>query len=159
MKRLLVAIVALAALPLAAATIRLDDSASPKRRLDLKPRWVHEQGEIGSPDRLNAMVANVPAVEIRLNTAAHVGKRGRIYLVMPAVVPGLMSPNAMRLEWRTRGVFQEGSALPGERRLLYDGPISQPSMNDHFDFNVFFDARQQAGALRFDPSFELEVLP
>ena len=142
-----------------AATVRLDDSASPRRHLDLQPRWLHEEGVIGSVERLNAMVANVPAVEVRLNTKPHVGKRGRIFLVMPPAVPGLASSGAMRLEWRTRGLFQEGSALPGEKRLLYDGPISQPTMTEHFDFSVYFDARHQSGPLRFDPAFELELLP
>ena len=142
-----------------AAPIRLDDSASPRRHLDLQPRWVHEEGVIGSAERLNAMVANVAAVEIRLNTKAHVGKRGRIFLVMPPVVPGLAASSAMRLEWRTRGLFVDGSALPGEKRLLYDGPISQPTMTEHFDFSVYFDARHQSGPLRFDPAFELELLP
>lgn len=159
MKRLAAAAAMLAALAASAAPIRLDDSASPRRQLDLQPRWLHEEAEIGSPERLNALVASVPAVEVRLNTAAHVGKRGRIFLVMPPLVPGLASSNALRLQWRTRGLFQDGSALPGEKRLLYDGPITQPAMIEHFDFSVHFDARHQAGPLRFDPAFELELLP
>ena len=133
---------------------KLDDSPSPKRRLDVEPRWLHNEGYIGSPDRLNALVASVPSVEVRLNTAAHVGKRGRIYLVMPQFVQGLGSPNAMRLEWRARGPFQSGSALPGEKALLYDGPVTAPITGDVLDFNVYIDARHQQAPVRFEPTFE-----
>lgn len=153
MRRLLIAILAMAACGDALAQ-KLDDSPSPKRRLDVEPRWLHNEGYIGSPERLNALVASVPSVEVRLNTAAHVGKRGRIYLVMPQFVQGLASPNAMRLEWRARGAFQSGSALPGERALLYDGPVTSPITGDVLDFNVYIDARHQHAPVRFEPAFE-----
>jgi hypothetical protein len=138
----------------AAAAQKLDDAPSPKQRLDAQPRWLHNEGYIGSAERLNALVATVPGVEVRLNTATHVGKRGRIYLVMPQFIPGLSSPNGLRLEWRARGTFQSGSALPGEKSLLYDGPVTAPITGDVLDFNVFIDARHQASALRFEPTFE-----
>lgn len=140
----------------AAFAEKLDDAPSPKRRHDAEPRWLHNDAHIGSPERLNAMVANVPAVEVRLNTAAHVGKRGRIYLVMPQVVQGLASPNALRLEWRARGTFQSGTALPGEKALLYDGPVTAPVTGDILDFHVHIDARYQLAPLRFEPTFEFE---
>ena len=158
MIRLLLASLLAAAMGLAHAE-RLDDSASPKRRLDVEPRWLHNEGYIGSADRLNAMVASVPRVEVRLDTAKHVGKRGRIYLVVPQFIPGLNSPNGLRLEWRAHGAFQSGSALPGEKALLYDGPVTQPMMSDVLDFNVHLDARYVTSALRFDPVFDIEVLP
>jgi hypothetical protein len=156
--RRLIAAVLITAAPWALAE-RLDDSASPKRRLDLEPRWLHNEGYLGTPERLNAMVAAVPRVEVRLNTAKHVGKRGRIYLVMPPFVPGLNSPNGMRLEWRAHGLFQSGSALPGEKALLYDGPVTQSMMSDVLDFQVHLDARYVTSALRFDPVFDIEVSP
>lgn len=149
----------LCALALDAGGVRLDDSASPKRRLDVEPRWLHEQGPLDTPERLNTLVATMRDVEVRLNTAAYVGRRGRIYLEMPQFVPGLGSPGAMRLEWRARGLFQSGSAIPGERKLLYDGPITQPQLTETFDFNVYIDARHQQAPLRFDPVFDLELLP
>jgi hypothetical protein len=153
MRRLLAAAVALFACAGAPAQ-KLDDSPSPKRRIDAEPRWLHNEGYIGSPERLNALVATVASVEVRLNTAAHVGKRGRIYLVMPQLVQGVSSPNAVRLEWRARGAFQSGSALPGEKALLYDGPVTAPITGDVLDFNVHIDARYQQAPVRFEPTFE-----
>ena len=140
----------------AALADKLDDAPSPKRRLDAEPRWQYNEGYIGSRERLNALVASMPSVEVRLNTAAHIGRRGRIYLVMPQFVPGLASPAALRLEWRARGAFQSGSALPGEKALLYDGPVTSAITGDVLDFNVYIDARHQLSALRFEPTFEFE---
>jgi hypothetical protein len=142
-----------------AMAARLDDSASPKRRLDLQSRWLHNDERLSDPERLNAMVAAMGNVEVRLNTAAYVGKRGRIYLALPQFIAGLQSPSALRVEWRAHRLFQSGSALPGERALLYDGPITQPMMSEIFDFNVYIDARLVGSALRFDPAFDIDLVP
>ena len=143
----------------AGAGERLDDAPSPKRRLDAQPRWLYNEAYLGTPERLNAMVASLANVEVRLDTAKHVGRRGRIYLVMPQFVPGIASPSAMRLEWRARGAFQSGSALPGQKALLYDGPVTSPITGDVLDFSVHIDARHFTSALRFDPTFEFEATP
>jgi hypothetical protein len=147
-------------LPLAApAATRLDDSASPRARIEVMPRWQYEEGQLGGSERLHAMVATAPGVEIRLNTAAYVGKRGRIYIALPEIVSGLRSRDAMRVEFRSRGAFQSGTVLPGERALLYDGPILRAQTGDLVDFTILFDSRHMAGGLRFDPTFEIELLP
>jgi hypothetical protein len=143
----------------ALAATRLDDSASPRARIDITPRWQYEDGELAGKHSLYAMLAEAKNVEIRLNTSAYVGKRGRIYLVIPEFISGLRSPDAMRVEWRARGVFQSGTVLPGARALLYDGPISKPLTGDTLDFTIQFDSRFMAGGLRFDPVFEIDVLP
>jgi hypothetical protein len=155
---LALALLATLALPAPAAT-RLDDSASPRARIDITPRWQFDDGELAGTSRLHAMVAEAKGVEIRLNTSAYVGKRGRIYLVLPEFISGLRSPDAMRVEWRSRGLFQPGTLLPGARALLYDGPISKPQTGDTLDFTIQFDSRYMAGGLRFDPVFEIDVLP
>jgi hypothetical protein len=157
-RALFVSLALLAAAPVLAAT-RLDDSASPRARIDITPRWQYEDGDLAGTPRLHAMLAEAKNVEIRLNTSAYVGKRGRIYLVIPEFIAGLRSPDAMRVEWRTRGLFQPGTVLPGARALLYDGPISKPLTGDTLDFTIQFDSRFMAGGFRFDPTFEIDVLP
>lgn len=152
-------LVVLLAATATAFAARLDDSASPRQRFDLTPRWLHDGDAAGSSDRLNAMVAEVTNVEVRLNTAPHVGTRARIYLVLPPIVTGMRSASGMRVEWRTRGHFLAGSALPGDRTLLYDGPISRPLESEIFDFVIYLDARHMGGGLRFDPTFEIDVSP
>jgi hypothetical protein len=141
-----------------AAPVRLDDSASTRNRVDVRPRWQF-QGEGLGPERINAMVAEVPNLEVRLNTARFVGRAGRIYLVVPDFVSGLRVPTGMRVEWRTRGTLHPGSALPGTRSLVYDGSVTRPMMADYLDFTLFLDARFIDRGLRFEPYFEIELVP
>jgi hypothetical protein len=155
--RLGIAVLALAvALSPAAAETRLDDSASPRQRLDLRSRWQYDEEGRGI-DGVNAMVAEAANVEVRLNTAAYVGKRGRIYIVLPDLVPGLRSPGGMSVEWKARGTFLSGRVLPGGRALLYDGTITGPLMGDILDFSIFLDARRVEETLRFSPEFDIDV--
>jgi len=142
-----------------AAPVRLDDSASPRSRIDVKPRWQHVEEGLSDPARLNAMVAEIPNLEVRLATSKFVGKRARIYLVVPDFVSGLRSPAAMRVEWRTRGKLLGGTALPGTRALVYDGVVAQPSLGDILDITLFLDARFMDRGLRFEPHFEIDVAP
>ena len=156
--RILAALVlACLALPAARAATRLDDSASPRSRVDVTSRWLHTQEGLTDPAQLNAMVAEVRNLEVRLNTSAYVGKRGRVYLTVPASTPGLQSPSGMRVEWRTRGTLIAGSALPGTRSLVYDGPITRALLADFMDFSLFLDARFVQAGLRFEPVFEIET--
>lgn len=157
--RLAMAFLALVlAAPAAGAQTRLDDSASPRQRVDLRSRWMYDDEGRGM-DGVNAMVAEAANVEVRLNTAAYAGKRGRIYVVLPDVVAGLRSPGGMSVEWKARGTFLSGKVLPGGRGLLYDGPISGPLMGDILDFTIVLDARRVEESLRFAPVFEIDVAP
>jgi hypothetical protein len=153
---LLLALVAGGAL---GAPFRLDDSGSPRSRVEVKPRWQFEQGSLDNPDRINAMIAEVPNLEVRLNTSRFVGKTGRIYLVLPIAVPGLRGATGMRVDWRARGPLMAGSALPGTRSLVYDGAIAQPVIADILDLKVYLDARYIDRGLRFEPYFEIELVP
>lgn len=142
----------------AAPPIRLDDSLSPRQRVEIVPRWVTESGRL-SDEQLNALVAEVRQFEVRLNTAPYVGKQAEIYLRLPVAIIGLQSPAGLRLEWRTRGFFAPGSVRPGDRLLLFRGRISQPVMGDTFDFVLQFDGRYIQRGLQFDPIYEIEILP
>jgi len=158
MKRCLLASLAAFALAVHAAPIRLAD-VSPKARFDLQATWEHEGSRLGSPDRLSAVIARAPAVEVRLNTAAHMGKRGRIYIALPQQLPGMRAAEALRMSWQARGRMQSGSVLPGQRALLYDGPIESPLTSDILDVTIHTDARHMPGGLRVDPYFEFEPAP
>lgn len=148
----------IAAFPAAAAPKRLDDRGSPRSVVNVESRWLHS-GEGLTPEQLNAMVATVTNLEFRLDTSAYVGKRARIYLVIPEVVQGLRSPSGMRVEWTSRGNFLAGAALPGQRTLVYDGLVQRPSLHEALDLSVYLDARYLERGLRFDPVFEIDVAP
>lgn len=141
-----------------AAPKKLDDRASPRSVVNTQSRWLHS-GEGLTAEQSNAMVATIPNLEFRLDTSAYVGKRARIYLVIPDAVQGLRASSAMRVEWTSRGSFLPGSALPGQRTLVYDGPVQRASLHEALDLSVYLDARYLDAGLRFDPTFEIDVVP
>jgi hypothetical protein len=158
MRRLaLVATVLLMAGGASGAPVRLDDSASPRSRVDAKPRWLHVEEGLASAERINAMIADVPNLEVRLNTSRFVGKRARVYLVFPVFVPGVREHGGIRAQWRTRGVLLAGTAIPGDRVLVYDGSIASAVLSDSLDLSLYLDARFLDGGARFEPVFELEL--
>jgi hypothetical protein len=142
----------------ALASTRLDDSLSPRQRVDTTPRWLYDGVGDWNEDQLNALVAEVRAMEFRLRTAAYMGKNAEIYLSIPQHVSGLKTPTAMRVEWTTRGLFSPGSAMPGNRALVYRGKITQAVMTDFFDFRIFLDARTSERGIEFDPIFEIDLV-
>ncbi len=153
---LLAACVLLAAPAL--ASTKLDDSLSPRQRVDTVTRWLHEGTGDWNEDQMNALVAEIRAMEFRLRTAQYVGRNAEIYLTVPLHVTGLRSPTAMRIEWTTRGVFSPGSLVPGDRALVYRGKITAAVMSDFFDFRIFLDARTSERGIEFDPEFDIDVL-
>ena len=103
-----IALVAVALLSLTAAaeaSTKLDDSLSPRQRVETTARWRYDGTGDWNEDQINALVAQVSAMQFRLRTAPYVGKNAEIYLSIPQNVVGLKVPNAMRVEWTTHGTF------------------------------------------------------
>jgi len=158
LRRLVLAAAALSFASSALASTKLDDSLSPRQRIDVVTHWLYDGVGDWNADQINALVADVHAMEFRLRTAAFVGRNAEIYLSVPLQVPGLRSPTAMRIEWTTRGVFSPGSVVPGNRALVYRGKITAAVMSDFFDFRIYLDARKWERSIEFDPVFEIDVL-
>lgn len=149
---------------------RLDDSASPRGRV--VARWeAGDDAASGPPRRAGNAAAASPfasvrfdGVEYRLATAAYVGRRARIFYVVPSNIPGLRSPAGLRVEWRGSGQFAPGSAAPGDRVPVWAGVVPGAWMGDRFDLRMRFDLREilplsSASALEFESYFEIEVMP
>ncbi len=149
-------LLALASAPAAGA--RLDDSLSPRQRVDTTSTWLYEGAGDWTEDQLNALVAEVRGMELRFRTAAYVGKDVEIYLSIPRHVSGVRVPSTMRVEWKTRGLFSAGTVLPGDRALVYRGKITQPVTTEIFDFRIYLDARTSERGIQFDPVFDIEPL-
>jgi len=158
LRRLVLAAAALSFASSALASVKLDDSLSPRQRIDVVTHWLYDGVGDWNADQINALVADVHAMEFRLRTAAFVGRNAEIYLSVPLQVPGLRSPTAMRVEWTTRGVFSPGAVVPGNRALVYRGKITAAVMSDFFDFRIYLDARKWERSIEFDPVFEIDVL-
>lgn len=156
LRQLLLTAVTATLTTLSATATTLDDSASPRQRVEAKPRWVYEGEDAIGAERIGRMVVEVQNLEIRLNTNAWRGRQARIYLTLPQAVPGIVSPEGMRAEWRARNRMLGGSVIPGGRTLVYDGPIEQSQTVEFFDFIIHLDARYTQRGIRFEPKFEIE---
>ncbi len=124
----------------------------------ITPRWLHA-GDGLSPDQMNALVAELGGVELKIDVSAYVGRPVRVYLALPLAVKGLRGTSGLRVEWKTRGLLMAGDVVPGNRTLVYQGIAPAREMGDVFDFLLFIDGRHFLGGLGFDPVFEVEVLP
>lgn len=145
---------------------RLDDSASPRSQVT-SPPMVSEQGY--PLDRLQpgpqplVGVVKFGRVDYKLATGKFVGKTARIYYVIPAVISGLRSPAGLQVEWRGNGVFDNGSARPGERKLVWSGLVREAFISEGLDLTMKIDLRElqtRAGqGLAFESFFDIELLP
>lgn len=158
MRKALLFVAVFACCASAGAATRLDDSLSPRQRVETTTRWLYDGVGDWNEEQMNALVADVSAMEFRLNTAPYVGKNAEIYLTIPGHVSGLRVPTAMRVEWKTRGTFTPGSLIPGDRALVYRGKITASVMSDYFDFRIYLDARTSERGLEFDPVFEIDIV-
>ncbi len=144
-------------IPISVAAKRLDDSASPRRRVVAEVEWVgaNRISEL-SDDELNMMVAYVRGLEVILDTSDFLGKKARIFLGLPSHIRGLRGASGFRMEWQTNGLFSTGSVAPGNRQLIFEGTITAEKLTDIFDFTIHIDTREVTQGLNFDPIYEIE---
>lgn len=137
---------------------KLDDSASPRSRIDARLEDSPLQQRSGP-------IVNVRfgRIDYRLATGAYVGRRARIFYVVPPVINGLLSPAGFTVQWQGGHLFANGTARPGERRQVWSGVVREAFMGDTLDLSLALDARQlrpvQNANLGFESTFEIELLP
>ena len=134
---------------------RVDDSLSPIGSVD--PVMVTPN--VSTFDERDATHVEVQFgwVEYRLNTAKYVGKSARIYYVVPAAVTNLRSPQGLRVDWRGRRGFANGTARAGERVLVWSGTVSTARIEDALDLRMSLTLAEVQGPIRFESYFEIEV--
>ncbi len=144
-------------MPISVAAKRLDDSASPRRRVVAEIEWLGTD-RISEPtdNELHGMVAYVRGLEVILDTSDFLGKKARIFLGLPSHIRGLRGASGFRMEWQTNGLFSTGSVAPGNRQLIFEGTITAEQLTDIFDFTIRIDTREVTQALNFDPIYEIE---
>ena len=157
----------LAALPATAQRYRLDDSLSPVQNYGVALEW--NSAELrralaalasGGRDALPALTGQVSGVKVRLNTREFVGRRARIYLVLPLAASGVTSPADLELRWQTvGGDMLDGTTRPGQSALVYEGVIAEPVLQSVFNFLLIIANGADADAFTLEPYYELEVLP
>jgi hypothetical protein len=164
-RALFLAILTCGPLAAMALTARLDDSLSPRPQV-VAPQVLSEHGR-PLDDMLGDAVpqygiSRFGQVEYRLATAPYMGKRARIFYVVPAQVSGLRSPAGLRMTWRGGGQFADGSARGGERRLVWSGVVRERVMRESLDLTMEVRLSELMlranGALSVESYFEIEVM-
>ena len=139
-----------------AVVARLDDSTSPRAQVGVDSR--NAQSVDG-----NTVLLPFGRVEYRLATAPYVGRRARIFYVIPPAIVGLRSPAGLQVQWRGNGAFASGAGRAGDRVQVWNGTVQAPWMTETFDLTLRIDPRElrlpSGGSLRFESTFEIETLP
>lgn len=163
MKAPAAAIVLALAAAAAGAAERLDDSASPRSRVPARVVLSDEGRPLVASRNPTRATVQVGRVEYRLATARYAGRHARIYFVVPAFIPGLRTPSALRVDWQGAGAFAGGSARGGERFLVWSGVVPGAWIQEALDLNFEVDLRelllQADGQFGFEPYFEIEASP
>ncbi len=150
-------LVCLQALPSQAQ--RLSDALSQQQQINIEFDWKHHNaGDELDTKEFNAVVAHARNVNTRLDTADFIDTQARIFLGLPVQVRGLNNPQRLSVSWTTNGLFQNGEVTPGNRRLIFEGRISEPVMQDIFNFTFEMDARFLSEMLRLEPVYEIEII-
>jgi hypothetical protein len=134
--------------PAAAATYRVDDSATIPFESSATMRWRHA-APVRSGD--NTVEADTQ-VQVRLNLAPWLKRNGRVYLVLPAQTAG-----ALTVQWSTQGRLLPGKLAAGQRVLVYAGPISEPMLAETLALKFEADGTRLSGSHRLDFHFEIDV--
>jgi hypothetical protein len=155
--RLLLLLVCLQAVPSQAQ--RLSDALSQQQQINIEFDWKHHNaGDELDRKEFNAVVAHARNVNTRLDTADFVDTQARIFLGLPVQVRGLNNPQRLSVSWTTNGLFQNGEVTPGNRQLIFEGRITEPVMQDIFNFTFELDARFLSEMLRLEPVYEIEII-
>ena len=155
--RLLLLLVCLQALP--AQAQRLSDALSQQQQINIEFDWQHHNaGDELDVKEFNAVIAHSRNVDTRLDTSDFVNTRARIFLELPVQVRGLNNPQRLSVSWTTNGLFQSGEVTPGNRRLIFEGIITEPVMQDIFNFTFELDARFLSEMLHLEPVYEIEII-
>lgn len=153
----------LAATPAFARTERLDDLTSPRSQVQA-PQVTDERGRpLADSAEARFAIIKFGRVDYRLATGRFVGQQARIYYVVPASIPGLLTPSGLQVQWRGNGVFADGVARPGERHLVWAGTVRERWMSEGLDLTLQLDLRAvrlpSDGRFGFESYFEIETSP
>jgi hypothetical protein len=131
-----------------AATYRVDDSGSLPRESNAVLDWRDAAPSRNASDALQGAAS----IALRLNLAAWMNRVGTLYLVLPEQPAPIT-----RLQWRTQGRLLPGQALPGQRVLVYQGPIQTPWLEERIDLVIEASGSRLNGMHPVNFHFEIDV--
>jgi len=138
----------LACLSAAAATYKVDDSASQVLGNSVRMKWDSVVPQAGQ----RATVSGEITVLVRLNVSQWQGRQGRIYIALPAQPTGPVTAT-----WTTKGRLLPGVLRAGERTLVYAGPIQADLIEDTLRLIIQADGQKLMRTEQLHFSFEIDV--
>jgi len=145
---LLVIAATIAADAAAAATYRVDDSASTPLETTAVLRWRELVPSKANDNTIEAAVL----VAVRLNLAPWLNRNARLFLVLPE-----RGTAPVRVTWLTQGRFLPGSIAPGNRVLVHSGAITSPLLDETLTLKIEADGTQLPGTQRLKFHFEIDL--
>jgi len=137
----------LTAQPAASRTTAIDDSGTLPYEAQLLMHW-----EQPSPRRpLNNLMSGTLTLHVKLNVAPWLRRSGRIYMVLPAQQPGVITAS-----WVTQARLLPGRLVSGGRALVYSGPITTPFVEDVLQLTLEVDGTQLRQPYPVSFSFEMD---
>lgn len=131
-----------------AETFRLDDSASLPDESTALLNW----RQFASTDRSQAMLEGSVAVSVRLDLTPVLDRTGRLYLVLPE-----QGTTPVRAKWTTQGRLLPGEISPGQRVVVFQGPVTTPFLEETLALVIEADGNYLPGMQRLDFHFEFDA--
>jgi hypothetical protein len=131
-----------------AATFKVDDSASETLQVTSTARWQSLSPRRGAENQVQAQAT----VRIRLNVKPWVGKQARIYMVNTSG-----DSFAYQMRWATTGVLLPNQLTPGQRSLVFSGPLNAPQLADTLQIALSTDGRYLSAPAALKFGFEIDV--
>lgn len=146
-----------------AQPVRLDDSASPRATVEARTVTTETGMPLATSSSAQFVISDFGLVQYRLSTAAYKGMSAKIYYVIPLVVEGLKSPQALTVTWKGNGLFADGEGHAGDRKLVWSGTIADDWMEEGFNLSMQVELEQlklpEGKGFGFESYFEIETSP
>ena len=134
--------------PATGATYLVDDGASAPQESTALLRWRQP-----APSRSNDnSLLGAKAVVVRLNLAPWINHSGRVFLALPE-----QGTTAVKVSWTTLGRLLPGALTPGNRTLVFAGPITTPILEETLTLQIEADGSRLPGTQRLKFHFEIDV--
>lgn len=130
-----------------AATLPIDDTGTVAVQPTVNLRWQ----ELSPRQRRGDLMDGATQLRVRLNVKPFIGKQGRIYMVLPAQLPGDIAAS-----WTTTGRLLPGRVQSGSRTLVWSGTITAPVLEDTLMLSLAVDGRQMRQAYNLLFRFEID---
>jgi hypothetical protein len=134
--------------PATAATYLVDDGATAPQESTLLLRW---RQPVPSRSNDNSLLGAMTVV-VRLNLAPWINHSGRVFLALPE-----QGTTAVKVSWTTLGRLLPGALTPGNRTLVFAGPITTPILEETLTLQIEADGGRLVGTQRLKFHFEIDV--